>query len=65
MPLKHLSQRGDFNMPINLAIRREILIYRVMFLKVFLHPPPPSEREGFGPIVESRIPKMTILSIQK
>jgi hypothetical protein len=34
-------------------------------LKVFLHPPPPLEREGFIRIVELTIPKVTTLSIQK
>ena len=48
-----------------LAFRSKILIGIVELLKVFLHPPPPLERECFGPIVESRIPKMTILSISK
>ena len=35
------------------------------FLKVFLHPPPPSERESLLRIVELTIPKVTALSIQK
>jgi len=34
-------------------------------LKVFLHPPPPPERESFIKIFESRIPKSTILSIEE
>ena len=34
-------------------------------LKVFLHPSPSLEREGFIEIVEFRIPKVTILSILK
>jgi hypothetical protein len=34
-------------------------------LKVFLHPPPPSERESFDRVVEFTIPEATILSIHK
>jgi len=35
------------------------------FLKAFLHPSPPLERESFVRIVELMIPKPTILSIPK
>jgi hypothetical protein len=34
-------------------------------LKVFLHPPPPSERESIVRAVELTVPKVTILSIAK
>jgi hypothetical protein len=34
-------------------------------LEVFLHPPHPLARESFIRIVESTIPKLTTLSIQK
>jgi hypothetical protein len=44
--------------------RKEIVISDEI-LKVFLHPPPPSERESFERIVEFTIPKAIILSIPK
>jgi len=34
-------------------------------LEVFLHPPPPSERERFVRLVGSKIPKANFLSIAK
>jgi hypothetical protein len=34
-------------------------------LKVFLHAPPPLQREGFVRTVELTIPEVTALSIQK
>jgi hypothetical protein len=34
-------------------------------LKVFLHPPPPSEGENFSGFVESKILKPVLLSISK
>jgi hypothetical protein len=39
--------------------------FRKEILKVFLHPPPPSERESFERIVEFTIPKVSLLSIHK
>jgi len=48
-----------------LTFRRRILNCMDEFLKVFLYPPPPLEQEGFIRIVESNVPKATILSIEK
>jgi hypothetical protein len=46
-PLKHLSQRGDLYPLEELAFRRRILNWTNEILKVFLHPPPPLEREKY------------------
>jgi len=62
-PLKYLSQREDLNMVMNLTSGRKILICIVEPLKVFLHPPPPSKTKNLIRIVESRISKVTTLSI--
>jgi hypothetical protein len=37
----------------------------VELLKVFLHPPPPLEREGFVKVVRSILHKTNLLSIEK
>jgi len=52
-------------MLMDLTLRRKILICIVELLKVFLHPPPPLERESFIRIVELRIHQIYLLSIQK
>jgi len=52
-------------MLIGLTFRRKILICIVELLKVFLHPPPPLEREIPIRIVKLTIPKVTTLSIKK
>ena len=38
---------------------------RKIFKGLSLHPSPPSEREGLARIVESRIARPTIMSIEK
>jgi hypothetical protein len=38
-------------MPMGLTFKRKILNCIVGLLKVFLHPPPPLEREGFVKVV--------------
>ena len=48
-----------------LTFKRRILNCIDELLKVFLHPPPPLERKDFIGIVESMVPKVTILSILK
>jgi len=42
-----------------------IQIAKREILKVFLRPPPPSERESFVGCVKLTIPKVTTLSIEK
>jgi len=46
-PLKQLSQRHDLNTLMDLTFRRKIPICMAEFLKVFLYPSPPLERESF------------------
>jgi len=61
IPLKYSVRRDKDIAPntrMGVAISDEIL-------KVFLHPPPPLEREDFDRIVEFTIPKPTILSTGK
>jgi len=48
-----------------LTFKRGILDSIVEFLKVFLHLPPPLERERFMRIVETTVSKSVVLSIQK
>jgi len=50
-PLKHLSQKEDLKMLMDLTFRRKILNYIVGFLKVLLYPSPPLEGESFVKIV--------------
>jgi hypothetical protein len=47
----------------DLTLRRKILICLANLLKVFLHPPPPLERENSIGIVELTISKIVVLSI--
>jgi hypothetical protein len=61
IPLKYLERRDRDISP---GTRKEVAILDEI-LKVFLHPPPPSEREDFDGIVEFTIPKATVLSIHK
>jgi hypothetical protein len=44
--------------------RKEVIILDEIF-KVFLHPPPPSERESFVKVLGLIILKMNLLSIPK
>jgi hypothetical protein len=52
-------------MLMELTFKRKILNFIVGLLKVFLHPPPPLEREGLVRIVWLVAHKMNLLSIQK
>ncbi len=65
MPSKHLSQREDLKMLMDLTFRRKILICIAELLKVLLHPPPPLERESLFKVVGLMIQKMAVLSIEK
>jgi hypothetical protein len=53
-PLKHLSQREDLNIPMELTFKRRILNCIDELLKVFLHAPPPLEREILSPLLNPR-----------
>jgi hypothetical protein len=54
---------------VQIEIQSEILDcdskFRMEILKVFLHPPPPSERESILREVGFTIPRMMFLSIEK
>jgi hypothetical protein len=50
-PLKHSSQRGDLKLLMELTFKRRILNCIDELLKVFLHPPPPLERESLVRLV--------------
>jgi hypothetical protein len=49
----------------DLTFKRKILNCIDELLKVFLHPPPPLEKESFAMTVELTIPEVTILSTAK
>jgi len=48
-----------------LTFKKRIPNCIVEFLKVFLHPPPPLERENFIRIVDTTVSKLVALSIPK
>jgi hypothetical protein len=52
-------------MLMGLTFKRKILNYIVSLLKVFLHPPPPLEREGFFKVVHLVRHKTNPLSMPK
>jgi hypothetical protein len=64
-PLNHLSQREELKILMDLTFRSKILFCIVELLKAFLHPPPPPEREKLFRIVDSILPKLSILSKEK
>jgi hypothetical protein len=61
-PLKY-PQRSDRDTDLNFRRGLKILIGET--LKVFLHPPPPLERESFMRIDETKVSEMVALSIPK
>ena len=52
-------------MLMELTFKRKILSFILVLLKVFLHPPPPLEREGFVKVVRSILHKTNLLSIEE
>jgi hypothetical protein len=67
-PLKHLSQRGDLKLLMELTFKRRIPNCIDEVLRVFLHPPPPfsgKRKLNKGRWVDDMIQKLTLLSIGK
>jgi hypothetical protein len=64
-PLKHLSQKEDLKLLMELILRRKIINCIFEILKAFLHPSPPFGKRKFIRIVGFMIPNVTNLSIPK
>jgi hypothetical protein len=64
-PLKHLSQRGNLKLLMDLIFKRRILNCIDELLRVLLHPPPPFGRESILREVRLTILKMIFLSMEK